>query len=57
MDNSDVGLVFFIIAIGLIVGGILWFFATLESIPTWAWPIIVGAIMLAILYVLSRVSE
>jgi hypothetical protein len=51
---NDLGIlvyIIFIAAVVFIVGGVIWFLATLGPIPSWGWLIIIGIAILTILYI------
>jgi len=52
-----IALIIFIIAVVFIIGGIIWFLATLGPIPGWGWLIVIGLAMLAILYIVGKALE
>jgi hypothetical protein len=43
------------IAVIFIIGGVLWFFSTLGTIPGWGWLIIIGIAIIGFFYIMSRI--
>lgn len=56
-DIGVIAAIIFIMAVVFIIGGLIWFLATIASIPAWGWLIILGIVILTVLYIAAKVFE
>jgi uncharacterized membrane protein len=54
-DIGVIAAIIFIMAVVFIIGGLIWFLATIAPIPAWGWLVILGIAVLTVLYIAAKV--